>query len=198
VESVKISLNWRLLAWQIGAVLTLASVYPIAAPAQVQINIDSSQSLRAISPYIYGANSSAIVNATLQRLGGNRWTAYNWENNASNAGSDYHFQNDNYLSSSTSPGAGVLPAIQTAASKRQALLLTIPTNGYVSADRLGNGDVRYPNGDTSQPKLSQSTVLATRFVPEYPTKPGGPANFTLASRFMPEKRLPCAAGVTEP
>ena len=47
-------------------------------------------------------------------------------------------------------------------------------NGYVSADRLGNGDVRYPNGDTSKRDIPQSTVLATRFVPEYPAKPGGP------------------------
>ena len=52
-------------------------------------------------------------------------------------------------------------------------------NGYVSADRLGNGDVRYPNGNTSQPQLPQSTVLAARFVPEYPAKPGGSASFSL-------------------
>ena len=108
--------------------------------------------------------------------GGNRWTAYNWENNDSNAGSDFNFQNDGFLSSSTTPGAAVLPAIQSAASKGQALLLTIPMNGYVSADRLGNGDVRYPNGNTSQAQLPQSTVLATRFVPEYPAKPGAAAH----------------------
>jgi Glycoside hydrolase family 44 len=152
-----------------------------ATPAwsQVQFTINSQQNVTAISPYIYGANSSAITNATNQRLGGNRWTAYNWENNDSNAGSDFNFQNDGFLSSSTTPGAAVLPAIQSAASKGQALLLTIPMNGYVSADRLGNGDVRYPNGNTSQAQLPQSTVLATRFVPEYPAKPGGPASFSL-------------------
>ncbi len=152
-----------------------------AQPAwsQVQITINSQQGVQAISRYIYGANSSVITNATNQRQGGNRWTAYNWENNDSNAGSDFNFQNDGFLSSSTSPGAAVLPAIQSAAAKGQALLLTIPINGYVSADRLGNGDVRYPSGNTSQPQLPQSTVLATRFVPEYPAKPGGPASFTL-------------------
>ena len=147
--------------------------------AQVQFTINSQQAVKAISPYIYGANSSTITSATMQRLGGNRWTAYNWENNDSNAGSDYHFQNDSYLSSSTTPGAAVLGAIQSAATKGQALLLTIPTNGYVSADRLGNGDVRYPNGDTGKAKLPQATVLATRFVPEYAAKPGGPGSFIL-------------------
>ncbi len=171
--------RWRLARRAAGAAIFFISTGPGVLLAQVQININSAQSVKAISPYIYGANSSAIVNATVQRLGGNRWTAYNWENNDSNAGNDYHFQNDNYLSSSSTAGAAVLPAIQSAASKHQALLLTIPMNGYVSADRLGNGDVRYPSGDTSQPQLPQATVLATRFVPEYPAKPGGPASFTL-------------------
>jgi len=152
---------------------------PLSAAAQVQITINASQQLKPISPYIYGANTTAITDATFQRLGGNRWTAYNWENNDSNAGSDYHFQNDGYLSSSTTPGAAVLTAIQADGAAGKATLLTIPINGYVSADRLGNGDVRYPNGDTSKPQIPQSTVLATRFVQEYPAKPGGPGSFTL-------------------
>jgi len=152
---------------------------PLAASAQVQITINASQQVKPISPYIYGANTTAITDATFQRLGGNRWTAYNWENNDSNAGSDYHFQNDGYLSSSTTPGAAVLTTIQADGAAGKTTLLTIPINGYVSADRLGNGDVRYPNGDTSKPIIPQSTVLATRFVQEYPAKPGGAASFTL-------------------
>jgi len=36
------------------------------------------------------------------RMGGDRWRRYNWENNDSNAGSDYEYQNDDYLSASTS------------------------------------------------------------------------------------------------
>jgi hypothetical protein len=152
---------------------------PLSALAQIQITINASQQVKPISPYIYGANTSTISDATFQRLGGNRWTAYNWENNDSNAGSDYHFQNDSYLSSSTAPGAAVLTAIQTNGAANKATLLTIPINGYVSADRLGNGDVRYPNGDTTKPIIPQSTVLATRFVQEYAAKPGGPASFTL-------------------
>ena len=59
-------------------------------------------STHAISPYIYGvnnANTSGVYptgtasalpsNLTFDRLGGNRLTAYNWETNASNAGSDF-------------------------------------------------------------------------------------------------------------
>ena len=44
---------------------------------------------------------------TFDRAGGNRWTAYNWETNASNAGSDYIYNNDNYLSSSNVPAEAV-------------------------------------------------------------------------------------------
>lgn len=55
-----------------------------------------------ISPYIYGINTFAASerfaqNAGLHRAGGNRWSAYNWENNASNAGSDYIHHSDNYI-----------------------------------------------------------------------------------------------------
>ncbi len=172
----------RLVPRSVFRLLLVVAVVNFAACvawAQVQFTINSQQAVKPISPYIYGANSSVITNATGQRLGGNRWTAYNWENNDSNAGSDYHFQNDNYLSSSTTPGAAVLSTLQTAATKGQAVLLTIPTNGYVSADRLGNGDVRYPNGDTTKTQIPQATVLATRFVQEFAAKPGGPASFTL-------------------
>jgi hypothetical protein len=151
-----------------------------AAPAfgQIQITVNASQQVKSISPYIYGANSPTITNATSQRLGGNRWTAYNWENNNSNAGSDYFYQNDSYLSSSTTPGAAITPTLQTAVTKNQAVVITVPINGYVSKDRLGNGDVRYPGGNTSQPKLSQQQIWDTRFVPEVLYKPGGPVTFT--------------------
>ena len=55
---------------------------------------------------------------TMVRIGGNRWTAYNWENNASNAGSDYCFQNDDFLSSSTTPGDAVKPTIDAGQGQR--------------------------------------------------------------------------------
>jgi hypothetical protein len=164
----------------LSAMIVAASVLCASnAPAQtVNITVNSAQQVKTISPYIYGANSTAITNATSQRLGGNRWTAYNWENNNSNAGNDYIFQNDSYLSSSTTPGAAITPTLTSAVTKNQAVIITVPTNGYVSKDRQGNGDVRYPNGDTSQQKLDQQTIWSTRFVPEVLYKPGGPASLT--------------------
>src|SRR5882757_4013852 len=71
------------------------------------ITIDITQQ-KPISPYIYGANNMQWGKMgsgyTLVRQGGNRMTAYNWETNASNAGSDYRHQNDGYLSESAEPG----------------------------------------------------------------------------------------------
>src|ERR1041384_4550309 len=66
---------------------------------------------RAISPYIYGRNQVDWKNRPghlkLGRLGGNRWTAYNWETNASNAGSDFRNQNDDFLGGGDTPGEAV-------------------------------------------------------------------------------------------
>ena len=80
------------------------------------------------------------------RQGGNRMTAYNWETNASNAGSDYQHQNDGFLSESAEPGLVSSSYMKAAQENGAAVLLTIPTLGYVSADKNGNGDVnKTPN-----------------------------------------------------
>src|ERR1700761_2490967 len=80
-----------------------------SAHGQITININTNNNRQAISPYIYGYNgcSAGARNLTFCRYGGNRLTAYNWENNYSNAGSDWQFQNDNGLDSSTAPGDAV-------------------------------------------------------------------------------------------
>ena len=105
-----------------------------------------------ISPYIYGVNSyGGIPNApaqlTLDRAGGNRWTAYNWENNFSNAGSDYIYSNDNYLCNGScnaaTPGEAVRMFIAADQAARLASLVTFQLQGFVSAD--GNGAVSVTN-----------------------------------------------------
>ena len=87
--------------------------------ADVHFNIDALQNVHNISRFIYGVNQSlsgAYSNNTFERVGGNRLTAYNWENNASNAGSDYLFQNDGYLGGGDTPGGAMIPAITDAAN----------------------------------------------------------------------------------
>ncbi|MFM7919217.1 MAG: glycoside hydrolase family 44 protein, partial [Planctomycetaceae bacterium] len=138
--------------------------------AAVSFSIDPQQDSRPISKFVYGVNQSLdgnYANATFTRLGGNRWTAYNWENNASNAGSDWYFQNDAYLGGGDTPGGAVIPILQNAASRNAGALVTIPVNGYVAADKNGGGDVRN----------SGTNYLQTRFRQEVPAK-GTPFSLT--------------------
>ena len=123
---------------------------PAPAPAPgVDVTITLTPSTtHAISPYIYGLNFyNGVTNAppllTLDRAGGNRWTAYNWENNFSNAGSDYLYESDNYLSASTTPAEAVRTLITGDRAVGAASLITVPMQGWVSAD--GNGPVTTSN-----------------------------------------------------
>jgi hypothetical protein len=130
-------------------VLTICHVSSVRAitpdnpgPADVQFTINGGQNVREISPWIYGSNSTNIVNRTFDRSGGNRMTGYNWENNASNAGSDWYHHSDFGLSNNNAnaaPGFAVRGMIDNAAAAGRASLVTIPMAGYVAAD--GNGTV---------------------------------------------------------
>ena len=137
-----------------------ASATPAANSApNVTITIDPNAT-KPISPYIYGINFYTGVTGappllTFDRDGGNRWTAYNWITNASNAGSDYLYENDNYLSSSTVPAEAVRSFIAGDQALNAASLVTLQLQGYVSADE--NGPV-----DMTQ---TLATRLATRFRP---------------------------------
>ncbi len=119
-------------------------------------------SQHAISPYVYGLNFASSVpsappSLTLDRTGGNRWTAYNWVTNASNAGSDYLYENDAYLTSSTTPGAAVTDIISVDQNNGMASLVTFQMQGLVSADESGPVNVANP------PDLSRfKTVVFTK------------------------------------
>ena len=123
-----------------------ASPTPTAAPAgSVRFTIDSSAARHPISPYIYGMNQPDWAGRSrglkLGRLGGNRWTAYNWETNASNAGADYRHQNDDFLGGGEVPGEAVRPHVARAMAAGASMIVTVPMAGYVSADKAPNGDV---------------------------------------------------------
>jgi len=140
-----------------------------AATADVQFTVDASRDVAPISRFVYGVNRSLdgdFASATFTRLGGNRWTAYNWENNASNAGTDWYNQNDDLLSSSNTPGEAVRPAIAAARAQGAGILVTVPIEGYVAADKNGGGDVdQTPN------------YLQVRFKQSLPAK-GAPFTLT--------------------
>lgn len=109
----------------------------------VSVNLGGER--KAISPYIYGINqygnqnSYDQVTATAIRQGGNRMTAYNWETNASNAGSDWKNSSDNNLSNSERP-ADCVQVLSKEAAKNNInyKMTTLQMAGYVSADKNGS------------------------------------------------------------
>ena len=154
---------------------TQASATPANTPADVTITIDPTKT-KPISPYIYGTNfysgnTDPSPLLTLDRDGGNRWTAYNWETNASNAGSDYIYDNDNFLSSSTVPGEAVRSFIAADQSAGLASLVTVQLQGLVSADESGPVSVSNPPDLTRFKTVvdKKSTVSAVPFTVTPPT-----------------------------
>src|SRR5262245_17482938 len=164
----------------------------------VHFTIDAQQSVHPISRFIYGVNQSltgAYSNLTLTRDGGNRWTAYNWENNASNAGSDFQFQNDGFLGGGNTPGGAISPMLSNASARNAGAIVTIPINGYVSADKNGGGDVRN----------SGANYLQTRFKQELPRKgsafsltPDTSDGFVYQDEFVNWVKTNYAYGQTDP
>ena len=126
-----------------------AATDTIPDSADVSFTIDASAAGTPISPYIYGSNFSSLDFTTVPfrivRSGGNRWSAYNWENNASNAGNDWYFHNDSLLGSSDVPGYGVTNRISQLFDNGCAALITIPILEYVAKDKDGTDVRKTPN-----------------------------------------------------
>jgi hypothetical protein len=127
-----------------------ANATPIVVTVDVTITVNPSQT-RPISPWIYGINSYSAglnIHATMDRAGGNRWTAYNWENNFSNAGSDFFYENDNFLCNgacnASIPGESVRRFIDADHTAGIASLMTVQLQGFVSADGNSQIDVNQP------------------------------------------------------
>ena len=137
------------LAAVFAAVVLGASMNNISYAQQqtVNITVSPSEEHKEISPYIYGVNSGVDLNAVSAgalRLGGNRLAAYNWENNVSNAGSDWKHLSDMYLLDNVAEDIKPLPgaaAIQLAKDAQNGgvpyTLLTLQMLGYTSSNKTG-------------------------------------------------------------
>jgi mannan endo-1,4-beta-mannosidase len=72
------------------------------------------------------------------RLGGNRTTGYNWENNLSNAGEDWHNFNDDYLfpkgRDGSIPAITIIDFVENARKANAYSLITLPMAGYAAND----------------------------------------------------------------
>ncbi|HNX04341.1 MAG TPA: glycoside hydrolase family 44 protein [Opitutales bacterium] len=144
---LRISARLRPIAFQ-----SLAAAFVCAGAGSagaVDFTVDLSIAPTPISPLVYGLNdfsrdtTSDSTNYTLERLGGNRLTGYNWENNASNAGSDWYHHSDNNLVSSVAaaqqsiPAKGVSISVDHARTRGHASLVTLQLAGFVAADMNG-------------------------------------------------------------
>jgi mannan endo-1,4-beta-mannosidase len=122
----------------------LSALFFAPASFAVNITVDTSKGKNPISPYIYGVNQdiSSEVKVTCRRLGGNRTTGYNWENNASNAGNDWQHYSDNWLIEQYGGGGEETGRLLTnfhdkSLSMNAYSMITLPMAGYVAKDKKG-------------------------------------------------------------
>jgi hypothetical protein len=156
----------------LAVLLALAFAAPsLAAPPRiVEMSVDTARDVHPISPWIYGINGlyeqkenpSRTPVCTVIRMGGNRATAWNWVNNASNAGGDWHHQNDGFFGrADDGPAAAAREILDYTFPRKKGAVITIPIIGRVAADHGPGGDVL----------LSGPDWLDTRFRRSLPAKP---------------------------
>lgn len=125
----------------------LTLLLSLSAKAQIIAGFDVvvDQERHNISPYIYGINNGVYKKATWRRWGGNRTSAYNWENNYSNAGHDWFHNNDDYipwamnlpLNQYLVPAAPLIAFHDSSLAQNAISAITLPMVGYVSRDGAG-------------------------------------------------------------
>lgn len=121
----------------------------LSLSAQAQLNIvfdvNVNHERHTISPYIYGVNNGVYKKASWRRWGGNRTSAYNWENNYSNAGHDWYHNNDDYVPWSMNlpanqylvPAAPLIAFHDSSLAQNAFSAITLPMVGYVARDGSG-------------------------------------------------------------
>jgi hypothetical protein len=162
---------WLLLSCSGHALSALAQTFPVT------ISIDPLADTARISPYIYGTNGQSNdrgLNIAARRLGGNRLTGYNWENNASNMGMDYNASNsnDNYMTwnmgipsnKENIPGITLATFHDTSLAMGCYSLITLPAAGYVSRDKNGSvtADQAAPSARFRKVVMQKGPPLSTQ------------------------------------
>jgi len=109
----------------------------------VTVAIDVNAARHAINPMIYGVNFGTpadlkLLNAPLNRSGGNLTSTYNWRLNASNHDLDYYFESlpdDN----SAVPGESADTFVGQSKGQNAQPMLTVPMIGWVANLAPGRG-----------------------------------------------------------
>ncbi|HLV65901.1 MAG TPA: glycoside hydrolase family 44 protein [Polyangiaceae bacterium] len=134
---------------------------------ELAVDVDPGKVITKISPYVYGINSQKVggTRTTIRRMGGNRQTAYNWENNASSAGSDWQHLNDDWSCTNlgykncNEPAGQFTSFVDENSKDGIESLVVVPIIDWVAADKSGP----VPESDAAPSK---------RYVRSYPKKPG--------------------------
>ena len=119
-------------------------------PTGLLLNVDVAADRAAISPDIYGLHYNFTSNAnrtfnnaladelglTIRRWGGNDTTRYNWQNNRTNSGYDYFFENN----TNTTGTESAEEYITNARASGTQTIVSVPLIGWVANDNpLGCG-----------------------------------------------------------
>jgi len=136
-SALPVGLAWLALsvAWALPAA---AQSPPASRPVALEVYLDAY--VRPVERLAYGVNEGGIPACTLRRHGGNRFTGFNWETGASNAGSDWQQQSDYYLAPQPGdrlPGGLLGRRIGDDRQLGARSLVTLQVAGYVAADAAG-------------------------------------------------------------
>lgn len=106
-----------------------------AAPPATTISVDASANTHPISPLIYGVAFATTqqledLNSPLNRAGGNNESMYNWEDNASNHGSDWYFES--IADPNATPGYREDSFFSSTKAAGAQAALTVPMIGWVA------------------------------------------------------------------
>ena len=124
-----------------------ALLLPALALAQINVAVDVTADVHPISPLIYGINfadgDQLTLGIPLSRWGGNATTRYNWQQDVTNTGQDYYFENlpgcwgsgGNYCNpvpSDPQTNSGANAFLALAAQHQIHTLFTVPVMGLVA------------------------------------------------------------------
>jgi hypothetical protein len=132
----------------------------------VLFTLDQTANVHAISPYIYGKTflDTGRVGQTLTYVGGQAFSAYDWETNASNPGRTLgadSFVNGYHFGAGEAAGAPIAKLVSAARDQSASTIVTLPMAGWVAADA---------NGVCPTSPAPTDAQIAQRFLPLLPRK----------------------------
>ena len=125
----------RRIALALPLVFWLIAPQAAAQNSPVTVAIDATAKVHPISPLIYGVAFASkaqlnLLNAPLNRSGGNNMSTYNWLVNAQNLDDDWYFES--YPQSQTNRGEEADSFVAQAKSQGAEPMLTVPLIGWVA------------------------------------------------------------------